>query len=200
MKREKFIFPIFLLIFVFFGTSVYAVNTDKELEGKRVAFLITEGFHDGETMFPLGFLQNQGAVITVIGIQPGVYTAYNSDVTAVVEKSVTDVSVADFDALIIPGGHSPANLRENGSVVDFVREFIEANKPVASICHGPQVVIATGIVGGRTLTAVGGVKDEITEAGAIFVDKEVMIDGNLITSRTPPDLPAFSIAVMQALK
>jgi len=200
MKREKFIFPIFLLILVLFGTSVFAANTHKELEGKRIAFLITEGFHDGETMFPLGFLQNQGAVITVIGIQPGVYTAYNSDVTAVVEKSVTEVSVADFDALIIPGGHSPANLRENSSVVDFVREFIEANKPVASICHGPQVVIATGIVEGRTLTAVGGVKDEITEAGAIFVDKEVMIDGNLITSRTPPDLPAFSIAVMQALK
>ena|GEM_PF-811659 len=199
MKRVKFVFPIFVLIFMLLGISIFAVNPDKELEGKRIAFLITEGFHDGETMFPLGFLQNNGAVITVIGIEPGVYKAYNSDVTAIVEKSVTDVSIADFDALVIPGGQSPANLREHSSVVDFVREFIQTNKPVASICHGPQVVIATGIVEGRTLTAVDAIEDEITEAGAIFVDREVMIDGNLITSRTPPDLAPFSIAIMQAL-
>ncbi len=204
MKKQKAIFSIFLcIIFVFSASNLFAnpdKTSEKELEGKQVAFLITEGFHDAETMFPLGFLQNKGATITVIGVEPGVYTAYNSDISAVVEFSVTEVDPAQFDALIIPGGHSPANLREHGEVVNFVRDFIQSNRPVASICHGPQVVVATGIVEGRTLTAVSGIEDEITEAGAIYVDEEVMIDGNLITSRTPPDLAAFAVAIMESLK
>ncbi len=200
----KIVPGIVLLIIAIISTSLFAANpevtTEKELEGKNVAFLITEGFHDAETMFPLGFLQNAGAQITVIGVEPGTYKAYNSNVTAVVERSVNDVTPADFDALVIPGGHSPANLREHPAVVNFVREFIQSNKPVASICHGPQVVIATGIVQGRTLTAVGGIQNEITEAGAVYVDKEVMIDGNLITSRTPPDIPAFSLAIKELMR
>lgn len=195
---------ILLLIITFMITSLHAANpeitTDKELEGKRVAFLITEGFHDAETMFPLGFLQNAGAQITVIGVEPGTYKAYNSDVTAIVERSVGDVISEDFDALVIPGGHSPANLREHAEVVNFVREFIQTNKPVASICHGPQVVIATGLAQGRTLTGFSGIQEEITDAGATFVDEEVMIDGNLITSRTPPDIPAFSLAILDMMR
>ncbi|TVQ71025.1 MAG: type 1 glutamine amidotransferase [Balneolaceae bacterium] len=169
------------------------------LQGKNVAFLITEGFHDGETLFPMGYLINHGANVTVIGVAPGEYTAYNSDVTAVVTRSVNEVSPADFDALVIPGGHSPANLREHEDVISFVRAFVEAGKPTAAICHGPQVLVTAGVIEGRTLTGVGGIEDEITGAGATFEDVEVMVDGNIITSRTPPDLPAFSRQIAQSL-
>ncbi len=169
------------------------------LQGKNVAFLITEGFHDGETMFPLGYLINHGATVTVIGVERGEYKAYNSDVTAQVKRSVNEVTPADFDALVIPGGHSPANLREHEDVISFVRAFVEADKPTAAICHGPQVLVTAGVISGRTLTGVGGIKDEITGAGANFEDVEVMVDGNIITSRTPPDLPAFSRQIAQSL-
>jgi len=169
------------------------------LQGKNVAFLITEGFHDGETMFPMGYLINHGANVTVIGVERGEYTAYNSDVTAIVTRSVNEVSPADFDALVIPGGHSPANLREHEDVITFVRAFVETDKPTAAICHGPQVLVTAGVIEGRTLTGVGGIRDEITGAGATFEDVEVMVDGNIITSRTPPDLPAFSRQIAQSL-
>jgi len=170
------------------------------LQGKNVAFLITEGFHDGETMFPMGYLINHGANVTVIGVERGEYTAYNSDVTAIVTRSVNEVSPADFDALVIPGGHSPANLREHEDVISFVRAFVETDKPTAAICHGPQVLVTAGVIEGRTLTGVGGIRDEITGAGATFEDVEVMVDGNIITSRTPPDLPAFSRQIAQSLR
>ncbi len=169
------------------------------LHGKNVAFLITEGFHDGETMFPMGYLINHGANVTVIGVERGEYKAYNSDVTARVERTVNEVTPADFDALVIPGGHSPANLREHDDVIAFVRDFVGTDKPTAAICHGPQVLVTAGVISGRTLTGVSGIKDEITGAGARFEDVEVMVDGNIITSRTPPDLPAFSRQIAHSL-
>lgn len=170
------------------------------LSEKSVAFLITEGFHDGETMYPMAYLINHGANVTVIGIEPGTYTAYNSDLTARVERSVRDVSPADFDALVIPGGHSPGNLREHEEVISFVRDFVDAGKPTAAICHGPQVLVTAGVIADRTLTGFEAVKDEITEAGAHFEDAEVIVDGNLITSRIPDDLPAFSKEIARALR
>lgn len=178
------------------------VETDKKqgvLHGKTVAFLITEGFHDGETMFPMGYLVNHGAKVTVIGVERGDYKAYNSDVTARVDFSVRDVSPADFDALVIPGGHSPSNLRKHEEVLSFVKAYVESGRTTAAICHGPQVLVSAGVIMGRTLTGVGGIKDEITGAGAQFEDVEVMVDGNIITSRTPPDLPAFSQSIAQSL-
>lgn len=194
---------VFSLLFVI-TTHLVAqhsgVSDKKDLEGKRVAVLITEGFHDAETMFPLGFLQNKGADITVIGIEPGTYKAYNSDVTAIVEKSVTEVAVSDFDVLVIPGGRSPENLLKHTQAVDFVKAFMETNKPVASICHGPLVVLATDLVQGKTLTGVSSIQDHITEAGAIYLDEEVVIDGNLITSRIPSDLPAFAMVIQEMLR
>ena len=170
-----------------------------KLMGNNVAFLVTEGFHDGETMFPMGYLMHHGANVTVIGVERGEYTAYNSDMTAVVIRSVIEVSPDDFDALVIPGGHSPANLREHEDVISFVRAFVESGKPTAAICHGPQVLVTADVIEGRTLTGVGGIEDEITGAGATFVDVEVMVDGNIITSRTPPDLAAFSKQIAQSL-
>lgn len=170
-----------------------------KLMGNNVAFLVTEGFHDGETMFPMGYLMHHGANVTVIGVERGEYTAYNSDMTAVVIRSVIEVSADDFDALVIPGGRSPANLREHEEVINFVRAFVESGKPTAAICHGPQVLVTADVIEGRTLTGVGGIEDEITGAGATFVDVEVMVDGNIITSRTPPDLAAFSKQIAESL-
>jgi len=135
----------------------------------------------------------------VIGILPGVYKAYNSDVTVHVQKSVTEVSPGDFHALVIPGGRSPANLREDKAVVEFVKKFFETGKPTAAICHGPQVLVTAGVIGKRTLTGFPEIEGELTAAGGTFKDVEVLVDGNLVTSRIPGDLPAFSRAVEKLL-
>lgn len=170
-----------------------------DLSDKRVAILVGEGFHDGETFFPMAHLVNHGASVSVVGLEPGIVEAYNSDMTARVTHEVSVVSIDDFDALVIPGGRSPAWLREHDEVVMFVREFVESGKPVAAICHGPQVLVRAGVVEGRTLTAIGGVEGELTEAGATFVDVPLQQDGNLITSRVPGDLPGFVAAISGAI-
>lgn len=170
-----------------------------DLSGKKAAVLIGEGFHDAETFFPIAHLVNLGAEVTIIGVSPGTVKAYNSDMTANVQKSVTDVSPDDFDALIIPGGRSPAALREHESVVDFVRAFVQTGKPSAAICHGPQVMVTAGVLEGRTVTAVAPVEAEITAAGATFEDAPLRVDGNVITSRVPGDLHVFVKAISEAM-
>jgi protease I len=172
-----------------------------EAKGKpaRIAVLVTEGFHDGEAYMPIGYLTNKGAKITVIGPETGVVKAYNSEFTIRIEKSVFDISVDDFDALILPGGHAPSRLRENESVVAFARDFFNSGKPTAAICHGPQVLITAGVLEGKTSTGVGGIKEELEEAGVTYLDQPLVIDGNLITSRVPADLNDFSMAIAEAV-
>lgn len=169
------------------------------LEGKHVAFLVGEGVHDGETLMPMAYLVNRGAQVTIIGVEPGTVTAYNSDFQFKVQESVTNVGVDRFDALVIPGGRSPAFLREHENVLEFVRGYFETGKPVAAICHGPQVLVTAGLLEGYRATAIETISDELTGAGADYVDEEVVVDRNLITSRLPPDLPAFSRALVQRL-
>ncbi|MFW6066131.1 MAG: DJ-1/PfpI/YhbO family deglycase/protease, partial [Planctomycetota bacterium] len=164
------------------------------LAGKRVAMLVTEGFQDAEALSPMEYLTGMGAEVTVVGPEPGAVTAYNSDEQIEVETTVADVSVDDFDALVIPGGKSPANLREHEDVVNFAGEFFRSGKPVAAICHGPQVLVTADVLEGRTMTAYSGVEEEITEAGAEYVDQAVVRDENLITSRLPGDLPQVAFA------
>ncbi len=164
-----------------------------------VAVMVDEGFHDGEAYMPIGYLTNQGMDVTVIGPAIGTVEAYNSDFTIRIERAVADVSVNDFDALLLPGGEAPADLSEVPAAVEFAGEFFETGRPVAAICHGPLVLIAAGVMDGLTATCVGGVQDELEAAGATYVDEEVVIDGNLITSRTPPDIPAFSQAFGEAI-
>ena len=207
MSKRRLTFPwLALSLTVFMIPGLAQAGSHKEhrtdagsLQGKEVAFLITEGFHDGETLFPMGYLLNRGAKITVIGIKPGAYKAYNSDVTVHVEKSVTEVSKDDFHALVIPGGRSPDTLRKNEAVVAFVKDFFHTDKPTAAICHGPQVLVTAGVIKNRTLTGFPDIKNEISGAGGTFKDVEVHIDGNLITSRIPDDLPAFSRAIERLL-
>lgn len=173
---------------------------EEMLAGKRVAVLITEGFHDDETLVPSRHLADRGATITVIGPRVGEFKAYNSDQRVMVEKAVGDVTVDQFDALIIPGGRAPAALRQDEAVVAFAREFVRSGKPVAAICHGPQVLVTAGVMEGRTATAVSGVRPEIEEAGGRFVDEPVVRDRNLITSRLPKDLPVFCDTITRALR
>jgi len=174
----------------------YADVVDERI---HIAVLTGEGFHDGEAYMPMGFLVNQGARVTVIGPEAGTVTAYNSDFSIDIEKSVADVSVDDFDALILPGGRAPAMLRENEKVISFARDFFNSGKTVAAICHGPQVLITAGVMDGIDATGFGGIEEELVEAGAIYHDEEVVIHDNLITSRTPPDLFAFSKAIKQSV-
>ncbi len=181
------------------GTVEEIAEVTEPLRRPNVAVLVGEGFHDGEAYMPIGYLTNQGMDITVIGPQTGPVKAYNSEFTIGIERAVNDVSVGDFDALVLPGGTAPAGLREVPEVVEFAKEFFESGKPVAAICHGPQVLVTAGVLEGRTSTAVGGIQDEIEGAGATYLDEELVIDGNLITSRTPPDLDVFSKAIAQAV-
>ncbi len=201
-KARLILSALFAAILLFVGISLPNQTAEAEtmnLEGKNVAFLITEGFHDAETLFPKGYLINYGANVTLIGEEPGSFTAYNSDVTLSIEKTIADVSVDEFDALVIPGGHSPGNLRENDDVIGFVQNYMQSDKPVAAICHGPQVLVTADVISGRNLTGFEAVEDEITEAGADFQDTEVLVDGNIITSRIPDDLPAFSREIAIAI-
>ncbi len=165
----------------------------------RVAVLTAEGFHDGETLFPLGYLKTRGAEVSVIGIDREEVKAYNSDVTVFIEKTVYEVSAAEFDAVVIPGGRAPAVLRENERVLEFVRESHEAGKILACICHGPQVMASAGILDGKAATCVSGISEELEEAGALYRDEQLVRDGNIITSRVPADIPAFSRAIGDAL-
>lgn len=181
--------------------ALSAVQAEKlnVLAGKHVAVLVGEGFHDGETLMPMAYLINRGAQVTVIGVAPGIHKAYNSDITAEVHKAVGDVSVDDFDALIIPGGHSPDWLRQHEAIVSFARDFFTSGKPVAAICHGPQVLITAGVLEEVDATCFPGMSDELKESGANYQDVPVLRDGNLITSRIPDDIPVFSEAIKKAL-
>jgi len=172
----------------------------QELSGKTVAVLIAEGFHDGETLKPKSFLEEHGAEVVVLGPAVGEVKAYNSEQTVMIEKAVSEANVSEFDALILPGGKGPAVLRENEAAVNFAGDFLNSGKPVAAICHGPQVLITAGVIKERTLTCTSSVAEEIQEAGGEYRDEEVVVDDNLITSRGPSDIPAFNEAILKALK
>lgn len=194
-------------LFVFAAALLFAVSgcyedvyvADPSGIAPRVAVLTAEGFHDGETLFPLGYLKTRGAAVSVIGAERGEIKAYNSDVTIFIEKAVREVSASDFDAVAIPGGRAPAELRESERVLEFVRQAYAEGKILAGICHGPQVMVSAGILEGKAATCVAGISDELEEAGALYRDEELVRDGNIITSRVPKDLPAFNRALGEAL-
>jgi protease I len=170
------------------------------LSGKKVAILTGEGFHDGETLIPMAYLMNYGAELTILGSDTGKVKAYNSDIEINVTRSVVNVNIDEFDALILPGGYAPEKLREDSAVVSFARDFFKSGKPVAAICHGPQLLITAGLVKGKHATCYKSVAKEMKDAGALYEDKEVVVDGNLVTSRQPSDLPLFLKETMRMLK
>lgn len=170
-----------------------------ELTGKRVAMVIANNFEDVEAIDPKEYLEQRGADVTLVGLEKGKVQG-KKGASLEVDKTFDEVSVDDFDALIVPGGGSPENLRIHDQALDFTRAFVESTKPVASICHGPQLLISADVLRGRTLTSVNKVRDDVKNAGGNYVDKELVVDGNLISSRNPGDLPVFHEAIVKALE
>ncbi|MDI6873907.1 type 1 glutamine amidotransferase domain-containing protein [Candidatus Solincola sp.] len=169
-----------------------------DLEKKRVAVLIGKGFQDQEGTVPIEFLRREGAGVITIGPETGEIRGLHGAVIEV-ERTLEEVSPEDFDALVIPGGRSPAHLRRFPAAVDFVARFAATGKPVAAICHGGQLLAAAGLVKGLTMTGYPKIKEEMEAAGARFVDREVVVDGNIITSRVPDDLPVFNATLKEML-
>lgn len=167
------------------------------LQGKRVAILIAPiGTEQIEFTEPKKAVENASASVDVIGIEPGEAKTMNSDTepgeTFTVDKTFSDVSASDYDALIVPGGTVGSdNLRANREAVSFVRAFFEEEKPVGVICHGPWTLVEADVVRGRRLTSYPSLQTDIRNAGGEWVDQEVVVDGGLVTSRSPDDLPAF---------
>lgn len=201
MRTMKNVLMVSAVALVFLITACQPeVHHDRvAVDPVNIAVMVDEGFHDGEAYMPIGYLTNRGAHITVIGPEPGLVTAYNSEFTIHIQRAVDDVSVDEFDALILPGGRAPSKLRENEAAVEFAREFFESGKTVAAICHGPQVLITAGVMEGVDATGFEGIKDELEEAGVNYMDESVVIFNNLITSRIPPDLYDFSAAIEQSV-
>jgi len=167
--------------------------------GKRVAVALAGNFEDIEATSPIDALVAAGAKVTIVGATTGPIEGKKG---AVIEATTTfaDVSPEDFDMLLIPGGGSPENLRIDDGAVAWTKAFTESNKPVAAICHGAQLLISSDVLKGRTVTAVNKVRDDITNAGGNYVDEALVVDGNLITSRVPADLPQFNKALVDALE
>ncbi len=170
------------------------------LMGKRVAVLAEQDYEDLELWYPLLRLRGEGASVIVVGTgSAATYTSkYGYPVNA--DVAAEQVDAKDVDAVVVPGGYAPDKLRRYPAVLNLVRQVFEQGKLVAFICHGGWVPISAGIVKGRRLTSVSAIKDDLVNAGATWVDEEVVQDGNMITSRRPPDLPAFSDAIVAYLQ
>jgi protease I len=150
-------------------------------------------FEDSEFKKPAEAFRQAGHQVTVIGIEPGKeLEGKKGTVTTRSDKGIEQVRPEEFDALFIPGGYSPDHLRIHPEMVSFTKAFFDANKPVLAICHGPQLLITARVVKGRTLTAWPTIQDDLRQVGAKVVDQEVTVDGNLVTSRKPDDIPAFN--------
>jgi len=169
------------------------------LKDTRVAVLAEEIYEDLELWYPVLRLREAGAEVKIIGPKAGEVYKSKHGYPAKADLSMDDVNAADFDALVIPGGYAPDRMRRHPAMLNLVRAMHEARKPIAFICHAGWVPISAGIVRGRTVTSVSAIKDDLVNAGAKWVDQEVVVDGNLITSRTPPDLPAFCRELVKML-
>ncbi len=168
------------------------------LKGKKVAVLIEKFYEDMEVWVPVYRLREEGAQVTLIGPKKETYNSKH-DYPAQADLGIAEARVADFDALIIPGGYAPDHMRRHPAMIDFVRDMDKAGKIVAAICHAGWMLASANIIKGRKLTGFSSIKDDLVNAGALFEDREVVQDKNLITSRTPNDLPAFCRTIVAAL-
>jgi protease I len=166
------------------------------LHGKKVAILVADGFEQIELTEPRKALEQAGAETAIVSPAQGQVKGWNHTEWGQqfpVDVPLQQASPDQYDALLLPGGvMNPDKLRMNPSAVQFVKAFFEAGKPVAAICHGPWTLIEAGVVGGRTMTSYESIKSDLKNAGANWVDKEVVTDNGLVTSRKPDDIPAFS--------
>jgi protease I len=167
----------------------------QSLKNKRVAVVATHGFEESEFTEPVTALKNAGATVDIISLKKEPIKAWAEKDWGKeyqVDKSIDEVHASDYDGLVLPGGvMNPDHLRVNQKVVEFVTEFLEENKPVAAICHGPWTLIETGLLEGRKMTSYPSIKTDLINAGVDWVDQQVVVDNGLVTSRNPNDLPAF---------
>jgi protease I len=173
-----------------------------ELDGRRVAILAADGVERVELEQPRQAVEKAGARTTLLSIHDGEIAARNHDLedagTFTVDRLIDDASPDDFDALLLPGGTvNPDQLRMNPAAVSFVRDFVDSGKPVASICHGPWNFVEADVARGRRLTSFPSIRTDLRNAGAEVVDEEVVTDGNITTSRSPDDLPAFCKRIIE---
>jgi protease I len=158
----------------------------------KVAFIMDELFEDSEFQFPYEKVKEAGHEAVIVGLEAGKTITGKKGATVTVEKSVEDVSASEFDALVIPGGYSPDKIRTSQSMVELTRAIHDAGKPLAAICHAGWMLAEADLLTDRTVTSWPGIKTDLVNAGAEWVDQEVVEDGNLITSRKPDDLDAFT--------
>jgi protease I len=174
------------------------------LSGKRVAILTENGFEEVELTSPKKALEEAGAKVDIVSPQKEKVKGWDHDHWSIdlpVDVSVEKAKVEDYDALMIPGGViNPDQMRGNKHCVEFAQQFLELGKPVAAICHGPQLLIETGMIEGRNMTSYPSIKTDLQNAGVIWVDKEVVTDNGLVTSRSPKDLAAFNKKMIEEIK
>lgn len=168
----------------------------RELDGKKVAILVADGFEQVEMTKPREALEDAGAETRIVSIKSGKVQGVHHDEKGDrfdVDVTLDDARAGDFDALLIPGGlMNPDAMRQEESALEFVRRFFQGGKPVAVICHGPQVLINADLVRGRTMTSWPALKVDLKNAGANWIDEEVVVDNGLVSSRKPDDIPAFN--------
>jgi protease I len=169
------------------------------LQGKRVIMVLGPGYQDEEGSKPLDFLRGAGARVDVVGLEKGALKGLHGRASIDVDMTPAEADLSVYDAMVIPGGRSPANLRKHAEVVDLVKRFYLSGRTVAAICHGPQLLAEAGLVEGRNITGYYKIKEEMIAAGVKWHDRPVVIEDNLITSRQPSDIKEFNRAIEEAL-
>ena len=174
------------------------------LSGKKIAMLTDNGFEEVELTSPKKALEQEGAKVQIVSPQKGKVKAWNHDKWSIelpVDVSIDQAKAEDYDALVLPGGvMNPDQLRQNKKAVEFAQQFLQSGKPIAAICHGPQLLIETGMITGHTMTSYPSLRTDLTNAGVHWIDKEVVVDHGLVTSRTPKDLEAFNKKMIEEIK
>lgn len=171
-----------------------------KLTGVRVGILVEQQYQELELWYPLYRLREAGCTVFLIGPEAGQTYASKLGYPAKSDKSARGVTADDFDALVIPGGFAPDYMRRHEAMVALVRSAAERGKILAAICHGPWMLCSAGAIRGKQATCFFAIKDDVVNAGAAFIDAEVVRDGHIITSRKPDDLPAFVAALLTALQ
>jgi protease I len=171
---------------------------------KKIAILATHGFEESELSSPKAHLEKQGWIAHIVSPESGSIKSWAEKdwgKAYPVDQNLENTHASDYDALVLPGGViNPDQLRTNEKAIAFVKDFFAQHKPVAAICHGPQVLINAGVVEGRNLTSVNSISQDLKNAGAHWEDREVVVDNGLVTSRTPKDLPAFNSKLVEEIK
>ncbi|MEE9583992.1 MAG: type 1 glutamine amidotransferase domain-containing protein [Candidatus Brocadiales bacterium] len=173
---------------------------EMELKGKRALILVDDDYEDLEGWYPKLRLLEAGAEVVVAGPEKRVYHGKNGGYPMPTDRRVDEIDWKEFDAVIIPGGYAPDKLRRYDSVLKVVKAMCDDGRVVAPICHGAWVPISAGVVRGKKMTCYYAIKDDLVNAGAVYEDKVVVVDGNMISSRCPADLPSFLKAIISVLK